>query len=132
MSQEAANQLVASISLDRFSRYLQAAGGDRQLAIALYRWNIACSASFYGPLQSLEVTLRNGLHEALTRRFGQADWWDHPSLLLADIHRAAVADARTSVPAATLTVRVRAVTDWPIVITWSSLRVFELFSQSLT
>jgi Abi-like protein. len=39
-------------------------GGNRKAAFGLYSWNIAVSAALYGPLQTLEGTLRNALHNA--------------------------------------------------------------------
>ena len=36
------------------------------------------SAAFYGPLQGLEVALRNAMHRQLTERYGAA-WYDNPA-----------------------------------------------------
>jgi hypothetical protein len=63
------------LSKARFSRYLDAAAGDVGQAMALYRWNIQTSASFYAPLHFLEVTLRNSLHGLLRANYGRDDWW---------------------------------------------------------
>ena len=60
------------------STYLRATGGDREKALHLYTWNTALSAAFYGPLQGLEVALRNALHRQLTERYG-AEWYDNPA-----------------------------------------------------
>ena len=60
----------------------------------LYAWNTAVSAAFYGPLQGLEVTLRNAIHCRLADRHGEA-WYDNPD---AGLDRGAVeriASART-------------------------------------
>jgi hypothetical protein len=86
------DRLIRVISADRFGTYLAAAGGDKLLAAALYRWNMACSAAFQGPLQVLEVALRNCIHDALTNHFKRADWWSG-SLTLADLHRRALVEA---------------------------------------
>jgi len=59
------DELEASLSRERLGTYLDAAGGDRKGAIELYAWNTAVSAAFYGPLQGLEVTLRNAIHRRL-------------------------------------------------------------------
>ena len=44
----------------------------------LYTWNTAISAAFYGPLQGLEVALRNAMHRELTTKYGK-DWYDNPA-----------------------------------------------------
>ena len=41
-------------------------------------WNTAISAAFYGPLQGLEVALRNAMHRELAGRYGP-DWYDNPA-----------------------------------------------------
>ena len=70
--------LEASLSPERIATYVAAAGGDREKALRLYTWNTAASAAFYGPLQGLEIALRNGMHGELGRRFG-ARWYDDPA-----------------------------------------------------
>ena len=73
--------LEAVLSTDRLGSYLLASGHDREKALRLYAWNSAISAAFYGPLQGLEVTLRNAMHRELTRAFG-GQWYDAlPTLL---------------------------------------------------
>ncbi|MDE0335224.1 MAG: hypothetical protein OXI64_09720 [Defluviicoccus sp.] len=69
--------LQASLSRERLGTYLDAAGGDRERAIRLHVWNTAVSAAFYGPLQGLEVALRNAIHRRLAERYGEA-WYDNP------------------------------------------------------
>jgi hypothetical protein len=61
----------------RFATYLAASGGDPAKALRLYTWNTAVSAAFYGPLQGLEVALRNALHRELSVRHG-AEWYKNP------------------------------------------------------
>ena len=68
--------LVASLSPERIATYMAAAGDDRTKALRLYTWNTAISAAFYGPLQGLEVAMRNAMHRALTTRYGPA-WYDN-------------------------------------------------------
>ena len=58
--------------------YLVAMNGDREKALNLYTWNTALCAAFYGPLQGLEVALRNAMHRQLTARYGSA-WYDNPA-----------------------------------------------------
>lgn len=69
--------LQTSLSPERFATYLVAVGGDRAEALRLYTWNTALSAAFYGPLQGLEVAVRNAMHRALAARYGP-DWYDNP------------------------------------------------------
>ena len=66
--------LRASLSMERMSKYLGATGGILSDALALYNWNTAVSAAFYGPLQWLEVTLRNSVERCLAETFGDA-WY---------------------------------------------------------
>lgn len=88
-----ATELLAVISSDRFSTYEAAADGDSDHALALYTWNIACSAAFYGPLQVLEVALRNALHNQLASLFQSSTWWDAPDLQLLFVQRGAITNA---------------------------------------
>lgn len=75
-SADALNELEATLSADRFATYLGAAGGDREQAARLYTWNTAVSAGFYGPLQALEVAVRNSMHAQLSVAYGAA-WYDN-------------------------------------------------------
>jgi hypothetical protein len=70
--------LEASLSPERMATYVGRAGGDRERAVRLHTWNTAVSAAFYGPLQGLEVALRNAMHRALAARYG-AGWYDNPA-----------------------------------------------------
>ena len=70
------DDLEASFSSERLGTHLKAAGGDRAKALHLYTWNTAISAAFYGPLQGLEVVLRNAMHRRLTESYGAA-WYDN-------------------------------------------------------
>jgi hypothetical protein len=70
--------LFASLSPERMSSYTSVAGADREKAVRLYTWNTAVSAAFYGPLQGLEVALRNALHRALSAIYGLT-WYDNPA-----------------------------------------------------
>ena len=67
--------LRAGISDDRFATYLVVAGDDDARALQLYARNVALGAAFHGPLQALEVTLRNAVHEKLTQVYGSA-WFE--------------------------------------------------------
>ena len=63
------DDLEASFSPARLRTYLTAEG-DRKRALQLYTWNTKISAAFYGPLQGLEIALRNAIHQQLTRCYG--------------------------------------------------------------
>ena len=93
MELERRRQLIKFISGERFARYQEAAGGDIDAALHLYVWNISVGGAFWGPLQVLEVALRNALHDRLTARFSREDWWNAPSLILTTVHRQAIAAA---------------------------------------
>jgi hypothetical protein len=46
-----------------------------------YFWNVALRQALYGPLGDVEVAIRNGVHRALSIRFGHEDWYDRPNVL---------------------------------------------------
>lgn len=85
------DELETSLSPDRFGTYLDAAGGDREKAVRLYTWNTAASAAFYGPLQALEITVRNSMNRCLEAAYGAA-WYDNPKAKLDSgcLHRISV------------------------------------------
>ena len=62
---ETLEEIEGALSHELLHPYLDAVGGDRESALRLYLWNTAASAAFYGPLQGLEVALRNALHRKL-------------------------------------------------------------------
>lgn len=85
--------LETSISRDRLQKYLEESGGDLSGAITLYERNLLLSEAFYVPLQSLEVCLRNKLHEALTNTYGENWLTDHTAAPLDDHSRSFVNSA---------------------------------------
>jgi hypothetical protein len=85
--------LEHALSLERFGRYLQWAGDDRDRALELYALNTAVSESLYTPLQMLEVALRNRIHEVLADRYGDA-WLDAAGVLKGEAMRRQVGEAR--------------------------------------
>ena len=76
LNEEIPSELETSLSSDRLGTYLRAANGDRAKAVRLYTWNTAVSAAFYGPLQALEVALRNAVNRSLESAYGSA-WYDN-------------------------------------------------------
>lgn len=66
------------LSPDRFRKYRNAAGGDVDVALALYEWNSEIAAAFLHDLGHLEVGLRNAYDRALLQHPGLEgrDWLD--------------------------------------------------------
>jgi len=89
------NRLEAAFSPDRMGTYLRAAREDRKQAVRLYTWNTAMCAAFYGPLQALEIALRNAMHRELAARYGE-EWYDSPAAGLDRGAHERIADARTT------------------------------------
>jgi hypothetical protein len=71
----------AAISAERFGRYLDWAGGDRDRALDLYALNIRLSEALYPPLQMLEVVLRNRIHGILSEAY-QPCWFREDGFLI--------------------------------------------------
>jgi hypothetical protein len=66
--------LETSITRDRLAKYLADTGDNLDDALKLYEENTRLAEAFYTPLQALEVTLRNALHDRLTAVYGP-DWY---------------------------------------------------------
>ena len=73
------DSIERSLSPERFARYLSASSTKPE-ALEYYRWNTALSGAFYGPLQCLEVGLRNAVHERLAPRYG-ATWYQNQTIM---------------------------------------------------
>jgi len=76
------------LSAPRFARYLQAAGGDRGLALELYEWNACAAAAMQHDLAHLEIGLRNAYDRVLTAARPDEDWTDPAGPLFAPLLRA--------------------------------------------
>jgi len=87
------NVLERALSLERLSTYLAAANGDHAAALRLYVWNTEISAALYGPLQALEILVRNAFHRELSAVYGPT-WYDNPQVPLTPPARARVAVAK--------------------------------------
>lgn len=74
------HNLDEALSLERFSRYLSWANGDREEAFKLYALNTAVSEALYTPIQMLEVSFRNRFHFTLSAGHGE-NWFDIPGFL---------------------------------------------------
>jgi len=83
--------LERTLSRERLDKYLVATGQDLDAALKLYEENTRLSEAFYTPLQSVEVCLRNCLHERLTARFGD-DWFRSQVIPLNDVSRRMIID----------------------------------------
>lgn len=94
--EELLDDLEASFSPERLDTYLAVAQGDRERALKLYTRNTELSAAFYGPLQGLEVALRNALHRELTRLYGAA-WYDNLAAGLDRVALERIADAKRKI-----------------------------------
>lgn len=76
---EEVDSVAAALSTERFGRYLDAAS-SKSSALQLYAWNTALASAFHGPLQCLEVGLRNAVHERLSTTCG-SDWFHNTATL---------------------------------------------------
>ena len=76
----AVRALRRSISPERLGTYLRLASGDRRRALHLYVSNAAIGSAFHGPLQTLEVSLRNAVNDTLALPHGEL-WFDNTDLL---------------------------------------------------
>lgn len=54
--------------------YFDAADGDHEVALRHYARNAQFGTAFHGPLQELEVTLRNAMHAQLAAEYG-CQWY---------------------------------------------------------
>ena len=70
--------LESAFSRERMRRYLDAAHGDRAAAARSYARNAQLGAALHGPLQALEVALRNAMHARLAACYGDR-WYANPA-----------------------------------------------------
>jgi len=89
------DELKAALSIERLSTYEKLSSGDREKAIGLYLWNIALSEALYGPIQTLEVVVRNSLHNCLATTFG-TNWYESITYCLAGHLKEKITDAKRS------------------------------------
>ena len=68
------NRLQEGISRGRLEPYLN---GKRSLqeSFGLYLWNVALCESLYPCLNSIEIALRNAIHDAASSNFGDEYWF---------------------------------------------------------
>ena len=83
--------LERSITRERLSYYLNECGDDFERALRMYELNTRISAAFYGPLQGLEILVRNDMNLQLQAAFGE-NWHDLSTIRLQqtqvnDVHK---------------------------------------------
>ena len=64
------------LSPERLAAYFALVQGNRRFAIQLYERNTELSEALYGVIQGLEVTLRNSIHNLMTRELGKDNWYE--------------------------------------------------------
>lgn len=84
-------ELERTISRERLAKYLDAVGQNLDAALELYEENSRLSEAFYTPLQSVEVCLRNCIHEQMAGRYGK-DWYRNGQAPLGDDAHRMIAD----------------------------------------
>lgn len=72
--------LEPTISAARLQRYQSATGDDLETAVN-YIWNMALAEALYSSLNTVEIALRNTIHDTLTAHFGVPTWYDRRGLL---------------------------------------------------
>lgn len=84
-------QIINRIPTPRFQTYLTEAGGNKDLALELYQWNIDVAAAVSGTLAIVEVALRDTLDLRLRQwnqiKTGDPEWITNPHTPLSHIVR---------------------------------------------
>lgn len=75
------DRLEFSLSRERLAAYKRLALGNRERTMRLYVWNTALSEALYGPIQGVEILVRNAFHREITKKFDQ-NWYEHRELKL--------------------------------------------------
>lgn len=70
------NDLEQHLSAARVGRYRTECGGDATAATTAYTHNLLLAEAMFPMLNVLEIALRNGIHAALTSKYGRTDWWE--------------------------------------------------------
>ncbi|MEN7530841.1 hypothetical protein [Cupriavidus sp. DL-D2] len=69
-------QFERIFSEPRVSRYRARCHGDEGFAMVAYRQNVLLSEALTPFLGTVEVALRNAVHQQLSRHYGRRDWWN--------------------------------------------------------
>ena len=97
VDQSDASVIVAALSPERIAPYLRATGGGNlDVAVRLYEWNLAISGALYEALGIVEVVLRNALSTQLAVHQGTlaGQWYDDPLGVLSDLAHDDIVAAR--------------------------------------
>lgn len=82
MNDEVFKSLEKAISKDRLEHYAKIFNlNSNKSIIKKYILNVELSKSLYFPLQTLETTLRNSIHEVLTQKFNNEFWFENESFI---------------------------------------------------
>ena len=80
MLEDRLHDLRASASEVRLQSYRESEQDDVDTVVH-YLWNVRLSEALYPILAIFEVTLRNQIHNALTERYGTAEWFNKKGVL---------------------------------------------------
>lgn len=70
-------QFINSLSIDRLKSYeLLCPSKKESDIIGAYHWNLLVCQQLYPFIHSVEIALRNAIHEAATNKFGTEFWFD--------------------------------------------------------
>ena len=82
MNDDVFKSLEKAISKDRLEHYAKIFNlNNNKSIIKKYILNVELSKSLYFPLQTLETTLRNSIHEVLTQKLNNEFWFDDESFI---------------------------------------------------
>lgn len=84
-------------SVPRMGRYLNQYAGDAGRASVAYDQNVLLAQALMPALQTVEIALRNAIHQSLTRSIGRPDWWTALPAPEFDWLRQAVSEAKTKI-----------------------------------
>lgn len=73
--------LKQSISDPRIERYRRPSGASDLDTLINYYWNMALADALLCPLGTVELLLRNTIHETLSEFYSRPDWYDGTGLL---------------------------------------------------
>lgn len=80
MQQKYYDLIATHISRERLDAYARRVSNpdDKVEVLAYYLWNTALGQSLYPTIQTLEISVRNGLHAAISSAYGTDSWFDDP------------------------------------------------------
>jgi len=69
-------ELEAALSKQRLSTFANFSAGNQSFTLRLHAWNTALGEALFGPIQILEIVLRNSIHNRLILAFGES-WHEY-------------------------------------------------------